>query len=133
MTRLGLHAVAILYTGGSIAQLLRLVFDFPLQELPYAIDWAITLLGSIGAITLVLKIRRIHYRGWWEKPVHLLIILHLTGSVALHVWAIYVQSHDVFRVFPMEYSYFALVYFVFFAWRSWTFRLEGADTARAAA
>ena len=123
MTKFGLHAVALLYTGGSIAQLLRLIYDFPLQEMPYAIDWTIAIMGSVGAMTLVLQTHRIDYRGWWGKPVHFLIITHLIASVALHLWAIYTQSHDIFGVFPYEYSYFALVYFAFFAWRSWTVKL----------
>jgi hypothetical protein len=62
-------------------------------------------------------------RGRWERPVHFIIIFHLTLSVAVHVWAIIVQSHSVFAFFPIEYSYFALLYFVFFAWRSWTVKI----------
>lgn len=89
----------------------------------YSIDWTIGIMGSVGATTLVIQTHRIDYRGWWEKPVHFLIITHLIASVALHLWAINAQSHDIFGVFPYEYSYFALVYFVFFAWRSWTVKL----------
>jgi len=100
-----------------------LIYDFPWQEMPYFIDWIIVVLGSIGATTLALQTQRIRYRGWWEKPVHFLIILHLGISVALHLWAIYIRSHDVFSAFPFEYSYFALTYFLFFAWRSWTLKL----------
>ena len=120
MARLGLHAVAALYTGGSIAHLLRLIYELPLQDMPYIIDWAIVILGSLGATTLIIQTGRISYRSWWEKPVHFLIIIHLLISVVLHLWAIYFQSHNVFDVFSYEYSYFALAYFVLFAWRSWT-------------
>ncbi len=127
MAKFGLHAAAALYTGGSVAQLLKLIYDFPWQEMPYVIDWIIVILGSVGAATLTVQTQRIDYRGWWEKPVHFLIIAHLTVSVLLHLWAIYIQSHDVFAVFPFEYSYFAIVYFVFFAWRSWTVRLADLD------
>ncbi len=124
MVKIGLHAVAALYTGGSFAQLLKLVYDFPWQQMPYFIDWIIVILGSVGAFALASQTQRIDYRGWWEKPVHFLIIAHLGISVALHLWAITVQSHAVFTAFPFEYSYFALVYFVFFAWRSWTLTLS---------
>ncbi|MCZ6659153.1 MAG: hypothetical protein O7C67_17840 [Gammaproteobacteria bacterium] len=124
MVKIGLHAVAALYTGGSLAQLLKLVYDFPWQAMPYFIDWIIVILGSVGAFALASQTQRIDYRGWWEKPVHFLIIAHLGISVALHLWAITVQSHDVFTAFPFAYSYFALVYFVFFAWRSWTLTLS---------
>ena len=122
MTKIGLHAVAVLYTGGSVAQLLKLIYDFPWQKMPYVIDWIIVILGSVGATTLATQTQNLDYRGWWEKPVHLLIIGHLGISVALHLWAIYIHSHAVFTAFPLEYSYFALAYFLFFAWRSWTIR-----------
>ena len=130
--KLGLHTTAVLYTGGSIGQLLRVITNFQLQNLPYVVDWAIVVLGSIGAVTLVSLTTRIAYRGRWEKPVHFMIIIHLVVSVALHAWAILVQSHDVFGVFPVEYSYFALLYFVFFAWRSWTIKLRNDDVANTA-
>ena len=129
MTKFGFHAVAALYTGGSIAQLLKLIYQFPWQEMPFVIDWAIVSLGTIGAYTLVVNTRRIAYRGWWEKPVHYLIIVHLGASVVLHAWTIYVQNHDLYAAFPLAYSYFALTYFLFFAWRSWTVKLVNASAA----
>lgn len=122
MVKFGFHAVAMLYTGGSIAQLLKLIYNFPWQEMPFFIDWLIVILGLIGVTTLLTQTRNIAYRGRWEKPVHFLIIFHLGVSVVLHLWTIYAQNHDLYAMFPLEYSYFALVYFVFFAWRSWTIR-----------
>ncbi len=95
--------------------------------MPYVIDWAIVILGTIGAITLVKLTARIDFRGRWEKPVHFIIIFHLALSVLVHGWAILVQSHNVFAVFPIEYSYFALLYFLFFAWRSWTIKIRIGD------
>ncbi len=92
-------------------------------------DWAIVILGSIGAVTLARLTARIAYRGRWEKPVHFIIIIHLALSVVLHVWAILMQSYDVFGFFPVEYSYFALLYFLFFAWRSWTIKVRNGDVA----
>ena len=132
ITKLGLHTTAVLYTGGSIGQMLRVITNFQLQNLPYIIDWAILILGSIGTVTLVSITTRIAYRGRWEKPVHFMIIIHLVLSIALHAWAILVHSHDVFGVFPVEYSYFALLYFVFFAWRSWTIKVRNDDVANTA-
>ncbi len=119
----GLHAVAVLYTGGSIAQLAKLMYDFPWVQMPFVIDGLIVVLGVIGAVTLVSVSNNVDYRGRWEKPVHYLIIAHLSASVALHVWTIYVGNHDLYAAFPREYSYFALTYFAFFAWRSWTLRV----------
>lgn len=127
MTKLGFHAAAVLYTGGSVAQLLKLIYDFPWQEMPFIIDWIIVFLGTIGAATLAIQTPHIDYRSWWEKPVHFLIIIHLGISVVLHLWTIYIQNHDLYAAFPHGYSYFALAYFIGFAWRSWTVRL--ADQA----
>ena len=123
-TKLGLRAAAVLYTGGSIAQLMKLMIDFPWQAVPFIIDWVIVVLGCVGAATLVAQTSQIAYRGAWEKPVHFLIIVHLLVSVALHLWTIVQASHDFFSAFPYSYSYFGLVYFVFFAWRSWTIKLK---------
>jgi hypothetical protein len=123
VVKIGLHAVATLYSGGSVAQLLKLVYDFPWQEMPFIIDWLIAILGTIGLTTLATQTRSIEYRGRWEKPVHFVIIAHLGVSVILHLWTIYIQNHDLYAAFPLAYSYFALAYFVFFAWRSWTVKL----------
>lgn len=123
MIRFGFHAAAVLYTGGSIAQLLKVIYDFPWQEMPYVIDWLIVILGTFGMTTLAIQTRNINYRGRWEKPVHFLIIVHLGVSVLLHLWTIYIQNHDLYAAFPIAYSYFAFMYFVFFAWRSWTVTL----------
>lgn len=125
MVKIGFHAVAVLYTGGSVAQLLKLIFNFPWQEMPFFVDWTIVILGFIGVSTLLNQTRNIAYRGRWEKPTHYLIIFHLAVSVFLHLWTIIVQNHDLYAAFPLQYSYFALVYFVFFAWRSWTIKTVG--------
>lgn len=130
MIKLGLHAVAVLYSGGSVAQLLKLIYNFSWRDMPFVIDWLIVVLGTFGAATLTIEMRRIDYRGWWEKPVHFLIIAHLSVSVVLHAWTIYLQNHELYALFPPEYSYFALVYFVFFAWRSWTVRLVDHANAK---
>ena len=64
MAKFGFHAVAVLYTGGSVAQLLKLVYEFPWQEMPYVIDWLIVILGTVGVMTLTIQTRHIDYRGW---------------------------------------------------------------------
>ncbi len=51
MIKFGFHATAALYTGGSVAQFIRLIYYFPLKELPYVDDQIIVILGSIGATT----------------------------------------------------------------------------------
>ncbi len=117
------RVVAIVYTGGTVAQALRLVFAFGWEHIPFWVDWALVILGTYGGVGLLLFTRGIAWRGRWEIVVHGLIVAHLLTSVVLHAGAVAVGSHDLFTAFPYEYSYFAVVYFGFFAWRSWTMKL----------
>ena len=99
--------------------------------MPFFIDWVIIVIGTFGVIGLTLSARQIAYRGTWEKVVHVLIIFHLLLSVVMHIWAVLVGHHEMFGVFPYEYSYFAAVYFGLFAWRQWTIRLRTQEYAGA--
>jgi hypothetical protein len=88
------------------------------------VDWLLVVLGPIGLAGLIAFHRQIRYRGRWEHITHWLIVVHLGASVVVHVWILVAQSHAVLSVFPPDYSDFAVVYFAFFAWRSWSLRLE---------
>lgn len=125
------RVVAIVYTAGTVAQALRLLLAFGLEYMPFWVDWALIVLGTYGGVGLILFARSVAWRGAWEKVVHSLIATHLLVSVVLHMWVVVVGSHDFFTVFPYEYSYFAVVYFGFFAWRSWTMKLIPAAIVHA--
>jgi ABC-type multidrug transport system permease subunit len=96
------RVVAVVYTGGTVAQVLRLLVAFSFHDMPFWVDWALVVLGSYGGIGLLV-------------------------SVAIHVWAIVAHSHTMFAVFPYGYSFFATAYFAAFAWRSWIMRLKDAE------
>jgi len=131
LAHISIHATAVLYTGGTIAQLLKLFLSFPWTEMPFVIDWVIVILGSIGASGLVWFHALIVYRGVWERVIHWLIVLHLVSSVLLHIWTIAKGNHEFYAAFPYEYSYFAVLYFGFFAWRSWTMKIQGEEQRNA--
>ena len=116
--------VALIYTGGTVAHILRLIVRFDLTDMPFWVDWVLVILGPIGAAGLVVYATNVRYRGRWEHITHWLIFVHLSISVVFHAWIIAVQSHDAVSVFPYSYSYFAALYFAFFAWRSWTIRCK---------
>ena len=123
------RVVAVVYTGGTVAQALKLVFAFGWEYMPFWVDWALIVLGTYGGIGLIVFAGQIAWRGAWERVVHWLIAVHLLVSVGVHAWVVVVGSHEFFTAFPYEYSYFAVAYFGFFAWRSWTMKLVGpADT-----
>jgi hypothetical protein len=56
-------------------------------------------------------------------------VVHLGSSILVHIWILAVNSHRVLAMFSLGYSYFAAVYFAFFAWRSWTIRLRAPGSA----
>ena len=118
--------VAATYTAGTVAHVFRLAVQFGLEDMPFFPDWGLVILGPYGVVGLVLFSGRVEYRGQWEKITHWLIVGHLLISVVLHMWILAVRSHAVLSVFGYSYSYFAVLYFAFFAWRSWTMRLEAA-------
>ncbi len=116
--------VALIYTGGTVAHILRLVFRPDLTDMAFWVDWVLVILGPIGVIGLVVFSKHLHYRGRWEHITHWLIVVHLSISVIFHAWIIAVRSHDAVSVFGYTYSYFAALYFGFFAWCSWTIRFK---------
>ncbi len=129
------RVVAVVYTGGTVAQVLRLLvgYSFNFNDMPFWVDWALVVLGSYGGIGLLVFARQVDYRGVWEKVVHGLIAAHLLVSVVVHLWAIIAHSHTMFAVFPYWYSVLATAYFAAFAWRSWTMRLKDAEQIPGAA
>ncbi len=118
------RVVALLYTAGTVMQVLQLIVRFDWQDMPFFADVAIVGAGAYGGLGLVVFAREIAYRGTWERVVHGLMILHLLASVALHVWILAAGSHAVLAIFPYGYSFFAAAYFGLFAWRAWTMRLR---------
>ncbi len=123
---LELRIVALIYTGGTVAHLLRLMVGFTWRDMPFWVDWALVVAGPIGLWGLLRHARAIVWRGRWERWVHWLIVAHLGASVLVHLWILAAGTHRPLAVFPAGYSYFALVYFALFAWRSWTLRLVPA-------
>ena len=117
------HVVAAVYTVGTVFHLVRIAVRLDLRDMPYFPDVLILLLGSWGAVGMLVFTKEVQFRGTWELVVHWLIVFHLVMSVALHAWILYVQSHAAVAIFSIGYSYFGAAYFAFFAWRSWTMRL----------
>ena len=124
LAKISFHATAVVYTGGTVAQLSKLYFAFRWSEMPFLIDWLIIFLGSIGLSGLIWFHRSISYRGKWERILHWAIVFHLASSIALHVWTIVQGHHAFYAAFPYNYSYFAVFYFGLFAWRSWTVKFD---------
>ena len=92
--------------------MLRLVLGFPIEEMPYELDWVVIVLGGYACAGFIRFAREVRFTGPGDKLLYGLVILHLGGSVVLHAYSLVVRNHDWAQVFPRWYSGLAIVYFV---------------------
>ena len=100
------------YIGGTVIHILRLIYNFSIDEMPFEADWLVVTIGGYGGLGLIVYANRIPFHGLLDKIIYGLLIFHLDGSVILHAYILWVGSHEVLNVFSYEYSFFAVAYFV---------------------
>src|SRR6188474_2898834 len=100
------------YIGGTILHILRLIYNFPAEEIPWITDWVIVVLGGYGGLGLIIFIKKIPFKNVWDKIVYGLLLFHLDGSVILHLYMLLKRNHMVLTIFPYWYSFIAVGYFV---------------------
>ncbi len=105
--------VALLpYVGGTIVHILRLIYDFPIEQMPTEVDWFIVVIGGYAGVGLIVFANRVPFENLWDKVGYGLLIFHLDGSVVFHAYMLFAGSHDALRVFPYWYSFLAVGYFI---------------------
>ena len=100
------------YIGGTILHILRLIYDFPIHEIPWVVDWVIVVLGGYGGLGLIIFIKKIIFKNIWDKIAYGLLLFHLNGSVIIHAYILLKESHSVLTIFPYWYSCVAVAYFI---------------------
>ena len=55
------------YIGGTIIQILRIIYDFPIEEIPSEIDWFIVVIGGYGGLGLIIFANKILFKNVWDK------------------------------------------------------------------
>ncbi len=100
------------YIGGTVIHILRLIYNFSIDEMPFEADWLVVIIGGYAGLGLIVYADRIPFHGLLDKIVYGLLIFHLDGSVILHAYILWVGSHEVLNVFSYGYSFFAVAYFV---------------------
>lgn len=100
------------YIGGTIAHILRLIYNLPIGQMPWFIDWFIILIGGYGGLGLILFAKKIPFKNIGDKIAYGLLIFHLNGSVIFHAYMLLTKNHDPLSVFSFNYSFFALAYFI---------------------
>ncbi len=100
------------YIGGTVIHILRLIYNFSIDEMPFEVDWLIVIIGGYAGLGLIVYAVRIPFHGLLDKIIYGLLIFHLDGSVILHAYILWAGSHEVLNVFSYGYSFFAVAYFV---------------------
>ncbi len=100
------------YIGGTVIHILRLIYNFSIDEMPFEADWLVVIIGGYAGLGLIAYANRIPFHGLLDKIIYGLLIFHLDGSVILHAYILWVGSHEVLNVFSYGYSFFAVGYFV---------------------
>ena len=105
--------VALLpYVGGTIIHILRLIYDFPIEQMPNAVHWVVVVIGGYAGVGLIVFANRVPFENLWDKVGYGLLIFHLDGSVVFHAYILIAGSNDVLRIFPYWYSFLAVAYFI---------------------
>ena len=100
------------YVGGTIVHILRLIYDFPIEQMPTEVDWLVVVIGGYAGVGLIVFANRVPFENLWDKVGYGLLIFHLDGSVVFHVYMLFAGTHDALRVFPYWYSFLAVGYFI---------------------
>jgi len=100
------------YIGGTVIHILRLIFNFSYEEIPFEVDWLIIIIGGYAGLGLIIYAKRIPFKNIWDKIIYGLLIFHLDGSVILHTYILVTGSHDILKIFPYWYSFIAIGYFL---------------------
>ncbi len=108
------------YIGGTVIHILRLIYNFSVEEIPFEADWFIVVVGGYAGLGLIIYANRIPFKNIWDKIIYGLLIFHLDGSVILHVYILLTGSHDVLNIFPYWYSFISVGYFLGFGYYVFT-------------
>jgi len=109
--------VALLpYIGGTVIHILRLIYNLPVNKIPFEADWLVVIVGGYAGLGLIIYANRIPFQNLFDKIIYGLLIFHLNSSVIVHAYILWVGNHEVLSVFSYGYSYFAVAYFVGFGY-----------------
>lgn len=56
------------YIGGTVIHILRLIYDVPITDIPFAVDWFIVLVGGYAGLGLIVFVRKIQFRSLIPVP-----------------------------------------------------------------
>ena len=102
------------YIGGTISQILRLIYNVNNDLMPKEVSWIVIVLGLYGAPGLIIFVNKISFKNIWDKIAYGLLTIQLVGAVLVHSYILIKGSASVLHVFPHRYwySFIAVGYFL---------------------
>ncbi|MHC4306645.1 MAG: hypothetical protein ACYS15_13575 [Planctomycetota bacterium] len=120
---------AVLYTGGALIHLIRVLTGFSPTESPLFIDWVIALAALYGGFGFLIYFRAFGPCRNWRRAVVAIMVFHLLASAVVHIYIIVTQSHAILGIFPVAYSTAAFFAFLGLAWVAATSRASVVATS----
>lgn len=102
---------ALVYMGGTMIHASRLIFDFPITNMPVQVDWFVVLFAGYAGIGFIVFVKTIRFKSKWDRLVYGLLVIHLLGSVLFHMYILVANDRAIIGIFPYWYSYMAVAYF----------------------
>jgi len=102
------------YIGGTISQILRLIYDVNNDLMPKEVSWIVIVLGLYVTPGLIIFVNKISFKNIWDKMAYGLLTFQLVGAVLVHSYILLKGSSIVLHAFPHRYwySFIAVVYFL---------------------
>jgi len=57
------------YIGGTVIQILRLIYDFSLEDIPFEVDWFIVIIGGYAGLGLIVFVNKVPFKNIWDKSL----------------------------------------------------------------
>jgi len=101
-----------------VAHGLRIVFKFPIEQMPILIHTVLVVLAGYAGLGYILHFKKVDFANFLDKFIYILILLHLSTTAIMHLYSIIFKTNKWITVFPFWYSYLAIGYFALFAFYS---------------
>lgn len=110
-----LNVGAFVLATGAVAHVLRLTVGLPVIEMPTSIHAVLVVLPAYAATGCIVYGHRIHLVGLHQRVIFILITGLLITTVVMHSYSIVAHDNAWLGIFPMWYSFLAVVVYGGFA------------------
>ncbi|MCH9031048.1 MAG: isoprenylcysteine carboxylmethyltransferase family protein [candidate division Zixibacteria bacterium] len=110
------RVAALTYFAGTIAHTLRVVFEYPIEQVITVIHGPLVLASGYAGAGFLYHARKALLNSGLKKALYGLIAFHLITTAIMHAYSMITGNEEWIGFFPIWYSYFAIAYFVIFGY-----------------